>query len=131
MRVKLALCALALSGCTASVQESQGPTKAERELADALKGRTSGEPVDCISTMGLQGPQVIDSKTVLYRESGRTVWRAELPDGCPSLRPLDTLVVEVWGAQLCRNDRFRSITPGMSIPGAYCRFGRFTPYRKP
>ncbi|MCH7863407.1 MAG: hypothetical protein IH998_17535, partial [Proteobacteria bacterium] len=59
-----------------------------------------------------------------------TLWRNDLASSCPGLRPYPTLIVEVHGSQLCRNDRFRVLDPGSSIPGAYCMFGKFTPYEK-
>lgn len=131
MLIKIALGAVALIACTASAEiQTESISRADRELADALKGRTAGEPVDCINSSFAQGPQIIDEDTLLYRESGRTVWRNELPASCPSMRPMDTLIVEMHGSQLCRNDRFRVIDSGSSIPSAYCRFGKFVPYRK-
>ena len=41
-----------------------------------------------------------------------------------------TMIVEMHGSQLCRNDLFRMNEAGSSIPNAYCRFGKFTPYSK-
>lgn len=96
---------------------------------DPLAGRTAGAPVDCMDLRSGVGPDVVDPRTILYRESSRRVWRAEIAEGsCPSLRPLTTLIVEVHGTQLCRGDRFRTIDGGDVVPGPYCRFGRFTPY---
>lgn len=100
-------------------------------LTDALAGRVAGKPVECVDKSFLGGPQIIDEKTLIYRESGRRIWRNDLIGPCPGLRPMDTLIVDVYGGQLCRNDRFRAISPGESIPGAYCRLGNFTPYDKP
>ena len=60
-----------------------------------------------------------------------SMYLSELPAACSSLEPLSTIIVEVNGGQLCRNDRFRAVQPGTSIPGGYCVFGRFTPYSQP
>lgn len=128
---KIALCALVVAGCTASAEvQTQQLSRADRELADALEGRVAGAPQDCISTMALNGPQIIDKDTILYRETGRTVWRNELASACPGLRAMDTVVIELHGSQMCRNDRFRAVSPGGGIPGPYCRLGKFVPYRK-
>ena len=125
-----ALGAAALAGCAANgeFQQSQR-ARADRELADALKDRVAGEPVDCVSTPGLDGPQIIDRKTILYRSGGR-LWRNELAAECPGLSPYDTIIVELHGSQICRNDHFRTIDPGSRIPGATCLFGKFTPYSR-
>jgi hypothetical protein len=103
----------------------------EDALASALAGRVAGTPVDCVDHARLGGPQIIDEKTLIYRESGRRIWRNDLIGSCPGLRPMDTLIVDVFGSQLCRNDHFRALTPGTTIPSAICRLGKFTPYDKP
>jgi len=103
----------------------------EDTLASALAGRVAGTPVDCVENSRLDGPQIIDKKTLIYRESGRRIWRNDLIGECPGLQPMDTLVVEIFGSQLCRNDHFRALTPGIRIPGPICRLGKFTPYDKP
>jgi hypothetical protein len=100
-------------------------------LASELAGRTPGTPQDCLNRSRVSGPQIINDRTILYRESGRRVWRNDLPDSCPGLRPYDTMVIDVYGSQYCRNDHFRSYSAGGSIPGAICRLGSFTPYDKP
>ncbi|MCW3848572.1 hypothetical protein OF829_15155 [Sphingomonas sp. LB-2] len=122
--------AMALVAATSGASfQSQSVTRADRDLADALKGLTPGEPVTCVSATNVSGPQLIDHKTLLYRE-GRTVWRNDLPSECRGMESGNTLIVEVNGGQICQNDSFRVIEPGMSIPGPHCRFGKFTPYRK-
>ena len=121
----IAVAALGLLGAAA-------PAAPRQETAEsALAGRVAGKPVDCVEQSRLGGPQIIDSKTLIYRESGRRVWRNDLVGECPGLRPMDTLIVDVYGSQLCRNDHFRAISPGDRIPGPYCRFGQFIPYDKP
>ena len=100
--------------------------------SDPLADRVAGTPADCISLSSTNGPEIVDAHTILYRQgAGRTVWKTGPVGACPSLAPLNTLIVDVWGGQLCRNDRFRVLTPGTSIPSAYCRFTRFTPYTLP
>lgn len=105
-----------------------GSTGAER---DPLAGRVAGKPQNCISLNRAVSPEIVDRNTILYHETNRRIWRTGPVDACPSLRPLDILIVDVYGAQLCRNDRFRTVQPGQSIPSGYCRFDRFTPYDLP
>lgn len=98
---------------------------------DPLAGRIAGPPQECLDLGRVDGPSIIDANTILYRQSGKRVWRAELSAPCPSLEPFSTLIVEVYGRQLCRHDRFRVRSPNSSIPGGFCRFERFVPYDKP
>ncbi|MBN8813902.1 MAG: hypothetical protein J0J06_00480 [Sphingomonas sp.] len=98
---------------------------------DPLAGRVAGAPVDCVDQARIMGPDIIDNRTILYRQSLKRIWRNDLEGTCPGLRPTATLIVEVFGSQLCRNDRFRAQEPGSIIPGPYCRLGKFTPYDLP
>ncbi|AXJ96810.1 hypothetical protein DM480_02715 [Sphingomonas sp. FARSPH] len=97
---------------------------------DPLAGRVAGEPQQCIDLPSTGGPMIVDAHTILFREgAGRRLWKTSPVGACPALRPLVTLVTRPGaGSQLCRNDRFQVIEPGMSIPSAYCRFTDFTPY---
>ncbi len=99
--------------------------------SDPLAGRVAGPAARCINVSQTNGPSIIDRNTILYTEgAGNRVWKTGPVGACPSLEPLNTLIVEIYGGQLCRNDRFRVLTPGTSIPSAYCRFTEFTPYTK-
>jgi hypothetical protein len=123
--VLIPIAALGLLGAAAPAAPRQ------ETIESALAGRIAGKPVDCVDHARLNGPQIIDEKTLIYRENGRRVWRNDLIGTCPGLRPMDTLIVDVFGSQLCCNDHFRAVSPGERIPGAICRLGMFTPYDKP
>lgn len=125
MRGGLILPLLALAGCTASSTGGQSDTA---ELADALKGRVAEPPQRCINASSLEAPRII-GETLVYRQGGRLfVTRAE--GGCPSLIGDPLLITEIYGGNLCRNDRFRTVPRGTSIPGPTCRFGDFVPYSR-
>lgn len=127
----LTIGALLFAGCTASAEQSASrQAEADRDLAKAIGDRTAGKPTDCINSNNNDGPQIIDNKTVIYRQ-GQRVWVNTLTAECPGLAPFNTMLIELHGSQICRNDQFRVIEPGSSIPGAFCRFGKFTPYSKP
>jgi hypothetical protein len=122
--------ALALAGCTGDARMDQRSSeRASHDLAQAIGDRVAGKPTDCISSTQVDGPQIIDNQTLIYREGGR-VWRADLVGACPGLDPYDTVIVELHGSQICRNDQLRPLDPGSHIPGPYCRFGQFTPYTR-
>ena len=117
-----------LAGCTAVASDRRDRSEAA-ELRDALKDRVAGQPQRCIQPTRIDGPQII-GQTLLYREGSR-LWRTDPVDGCPSLRGDPIIIAEVYGGQLCRNDRFRTLQRGgMTIPGPYCRYGDFTPYTR-
>lgn len=121
---RLPLLALVLIAAGATAADSN------KDLDKALAGRTPGVPTDCIDNSAAQGPQIIDSRTILYR-SGRHVYRNTLDQACPSLEPDKILIVELHGNQICRQDHFRVTEPGTVVPGPICWFGKFVPYDKP
>jgi len=127
----IALAALSLASCAQTPEMlARDQADSERALNKALAGRTPGTPVDCIPNDRTQNAQIIDHRSILYSQTGRVIWRNDVGESCPSLRQNATLIVEVYGSQICRNDRFRVVEPGQTIPSAYCLFGRFTPYTK-
>jgi len=123
MRILISLLAVALAGSAVAADS-------KKDLDKALAGRTPGAPVDCIDQSLADGPQIIDERTILYR-SGRHVYRNTLEAACPSLDWDKVLVVELHGSQICRNDHFRVLARGTTIPGPICLFGKFVPYDKP
>ena len=98
--------AMLFLGCTASAeQSSSGQTKGERDLAKAIGDRNAGTPTDCIDSTSIDGPEIIDRQTVVYRR-GSKVWVNKLAAECPGLEPFNTMIVELHGSQICRNDQF-------------------------
>jgi len=122
--VRYALIPIALAGLAGAAAPA-----APRE--DPLAGRVAGKAVDCVDRSQVGGPDIVDNRTILYRQSLKRIWRNDLEGACPGLRPAATLIVEVYGSQLCSGDRFQAHEPGSVIPGPYCRLGRFTPYDLP
>jgi hypothetical protein len=120
--------ALLLFGCAATAPH--GVSREQSDLSSDLAGRSAGQPQICVSTVRSQNLRIVDPQTLVYGH-GRTIWVNRLRDPCPGLRPFDTLIVEVRGAQYCRGDLVRGLTPGTTIPGPMCPLGDFIPYRLP
>ena len=97
---------------------------------DPLAGRVAEAPVQCIDPSFANGPQITDQGTIIYRPTGKRLYVTTPIGPCPSLRPFTTLIVERFGSQQCRNDRFRVLEPTSRIPGPFCRFGSFVPWVK-
>jgi hypothetical protein len=123
-RALIAIGTIAIAGATLAAAHDD-------DLAKALAGRTPGTPQACVETSWVDGPQIIDNRTLIYRQTGRRLWRNDLPEACPGLHQDSRLIVELYGSQTCESDRFRPVDPGSRIPGAYCRLGKFVPYDKP
>lgn len=96
---------------------------------DPLSGRTAGPAVDCIELTRVQAPEIVDARTILYRQNTRRVWRTQPSGACVPMRPGDGLIVETYGLRLCRGDRFQVRTTG-TVLASVCRFDSFVPYDK-
>jgi hypothetical protein len=116
-----------VAGCAATTAD--GDSRENRELAAELAELTPGTPQACVPTRPGRSMQIIDRRTIVYRDFN-TVYVNRLDADCPGLRPHNTLVVEVHGSQYCRGDRVRAIEPGSTIPGPLCVLRDFTPYRR-
>lgn len=126
MRV-LILPLLALSGCAAAGEVED--TSEARALSRELATRVAGETRDCVPHRQGQGLSAADRRTIVYDVPGE-LWVSRLAADCPGLRPDSTIVIEMSGGRYCRNDLFRALDPGTTIPGPICRLGSFTPYRE-
>jgi hypothetical protein len=126
MKIPTLMLALALGGCAAAGSvENRESAALERQLAE----RVAGEPDRCVPRIGATALHAVDRQTVVYDTPG-TLWVNRLRGGCPGLRPDAAIVIETSGDSYCRNDRFRTIEVGSSIPGPTCLLGDFTPYRR-
>jgi hypothetical protein len=105
-------------------------TGAQAKRDDPLAGRVAGRAERCLPGGADARLTILDKDTIVWRQSGRRIWVTHPVGACASLAPDRTLLVESFGGMHCRNDLFRTITPGLSIPSAACRFGSFVPYDK-
>lgn len=96
--------------------------------SDPFAGRVAGPPAQCVDTSTTMSGPVITDKDVIVINAGRRIWRAKVRGQCAGIQPFNTLMIERWGSQVCRNDRFRVVQPGLSIPSQWCFFDGFMPY---
>ena len=122
---------LLLAACAGGNEPSRLSEKQAARLEAALQGKVAGEPVSCVNRYPAASLTAISDSVLLYRVSGRLVYRNDLIGSCSGLSRGDTLVVRTYGTQYCRGDMARSadLVTG-SITGG-CALGSFTPYRAP
>lgn len=129
--IRLPLLIAIAAATSASARDVPHDADAERRLDAALAGRIAGKPQDCVEQSRVQGPERIGTRELIYRQTAGRIWRNTLPQSCAPVRGNDVLVVESFGAQLCRNDRFRLVNRDSLFGGGYCYLGAFTPYDRP
>ena len=129
---------LVLGGTAAGLSFSSLPAKdapspkATQKLAQALQGRTAGQPVPCIANLrGGAKMSVIDDTTILFRE-GSTVYVQKPAGGCPSLGNGRYALVkrQVGSTRYCEGDIGEVVDPVSGFFAGSCVFGPFVPYRK-
>ena len=127
---------IALSACAAGTRTAEPEALNPDQLAlldRHLGGKVAGEPVSCIprSSSSTDTIRVSDS-VLLYRVSGRLVYKNDLRSSCPGLaRDNDIIVSRQYGTGPCRGDIIRLVDRSSGIGGPSCSLGEFTPYRTP
>lgn len=125
------LAPLLLTACSGSYEPPRLTDRQAGELEKALAGKVAGEKVSCVNRQPQSNLTAISGNVLLYRVSGRLVYRNDLIGSCTGLARGDTLIIKTWGSQYCRGDMATSadLTSGM-VTGS-CALGDFTPYRSP
>ena len=123
-----------MSGCAGSAKtkaDSLTPKQIER-LEKQLAGKTAGKPVTCLSNQHHYQTIRVSDRILLYRISGKLVYRNDLRGICPGLaRDNDILVFQHRGiSSHCKGDLFYLADRSSGIRGASCVLGAFTPFRK-
>ncbi|GLV28984.1 hypothetical protein TomTYG75_15050 [Sphingobium sp. TomTYG75] len=131
MRASICLVPLMLAACAGGSEPPRLTEKQAARLEAALEGKVAGEPVNCVSRYPGSSLTAVSESVLLYRVSGRLIYRNDLIGSCTGLGRGDTLIIKPTGSQYCRGDLARSadLVTG-SITGG-CALGSFTPYRTP
>lgn len=131
MRASICLMPLMLAACAGGSEPPRLTEKQAARLEAALDGKVAGEPVNCVSRYPGSSLTAVSESVLLYRVSGRLIYRNDLIGSCTGLGRGDTLIIKPTGSQYCRGDIARSadLVTG-SISGG-CALGSFTPYRTP
>ncbi|GLV23838.1 hypothetical protein [Sphingobium sp. Cam5-1] len=131
MRASICLVPLMLAACAGGSEPPRLTEKQAARLEAALEGKVAGEPVSCVSRYPGASLTAVSESVLLYRVSGRLIYRNDLIGSCTGLGRGDTLIIKPTGSQYCRGDIARSadLVTG-SVTGG-CALGSFTPYRTP
>ena len=131
MRASICLVPMMLAACAGGSEPPRLTEKQAARLEAALKGKVAGEPVSCVSRYPGASLTAVSESVLLYRVSGRLIYRNDLIGSCTGLGRGDTLIIKPTGSQYCRGDIARSadLVTG-SVTGG-CALGSFTPYRTP
>jgi len=127
----MVLAPLLLAGCSGSYEPPRLTEKQTSDLEKALAGKVAGEKMSCVNRESQANLTAISSSVLIYRVSGRLVYRNDLIGSCPGLTRGDTLIIKTWGSQYCRGDMATSADLTTGMVTGNCALGDFTPYRAP
>jgi hypothetical protein len=102
----------------------------DQELANMLKGRVAGKPVNCIDPTWQASSTIIDGKAIVYR-SGSTLYVNTPRSGADRLDDDDILVTKIWGSRLCSIDTVQLVDRTSRFPHGFVILDEFVPYTKP
>lgn len=126
----LALAGIACGALAASAMASPDePSRTERQMERMLAGKSPGEAQRCIFMRDINGTSIIDEDTILYRVDSQTVYRNEIPGGCPGLqdgRAISTR--QPSAARLCEGEPIGVFEPQTGVEYGRCAIGAFVPY---
>lgn len=101
----------------------------EATLDKALAGLRPGQPVSCIPA-ARHYDTIRAGDTLLYRESGRRIYRTDTGGGCFGLSRGDAIVTKSYTSEFCRGDIVHTVDLTTHTPSGSCSFGDFIPYTR-
>jgi Family of unknown function (DUF6491) len=115
----LAIVLLLLSAGMAAAQDDDQDEEGERDM----------DSVQCVRISDIEGIDVVDSRTLVFRMRGDDVYENKLPFECPGLKRNDTLMYRASVGQLCNIDIVTVLEDwGFGFaPGPSCGLGMFNP----
>jgi hypothetical protein len=118
----------AIAGAATVVAQQSSNPVATQKLANALAGRTAGQPVNCINERSKM--QVIDDGTILFRD--RSIVYVQKPrGGCHGLSNGMSLIRDSFGTtRICSGDINQIIDVRTGFGTGACTYSEFVPYRK-
>lgn len=117
-----------LAGTATVVAQQSANPEAAQKLANALAGRTGGQPVKCINERSKM--QIVDDGTILFRDRG-IIYVQRPRGGCHGLSNGMSLIRESFGTtRICSGDINQIIDVRTGFGTGACTYGEFVPYRK-
>ena len=123
----LALILVAFPAASAAPVERAGPTPSA--IAHAMRGRTAGTPVACISQFGLRNTRAI-AGALLFEGPGGIVYVNQGVAGCRALAFGGAFRTGSPTGRLCRGDIVTAFEPVSGAEYGGCALGEFVPYRR-
>ena len=107
--------------------ERAGPD--ESAIAEAVRGRTAGPPVACVTQVGLRNTRTV-AGAILFEGPGDVVYVNRGPGGCQALAFGRAIRTRNPTGSLCAGDIVTAFEPVSGVEYGGCSLGEFVPYRR-
>ncbi len=124
------LCVLFTAAIMIWATAAEAKRDPEARLAEITKGRTAGEPVDCIQQIRISSTEIVDRTAIVYKMNDGTIYVNRPASGATFLSKGDVLVTNTHSNQLCSIDIVRLVSNGTHMPAGSVGLGKFVPYRR-
>ena len=105
------------------------PRDPEADLANALRGRVAGEPVQCLDLHRIRRSRIIDRTAIVY-DAGSVIYVNRPENGAEELNDWDTMVTRTSSTQLCNVDTVTMVDRTSHNFTGVVFLGDFVPYRR-
>jgi hypothetical protein len=99
-------------------------------LAEALAGRTAGEPRSCVRLQDVRNTRSAGRDTILFDGPGDVVYVNRARSSCPDIKSWHAIRHRTVGTNICANELIRVFDPNTGIEFGGCSLGEFVPWRR-
>lgn len=127
------LIAAALGSCTTAPEPWQPSPQAQQDLARLLAGKTAGPRMSCLQNYNTYDMQIVDGRTVAFRQGSRRVYLMHLSPGCGQLASghYALLAKQFGGMGYCQGDIVHVVDTVNRFTVGSCGIDAIVPYGVP
>jgi hypothetical protein len=131
MKPTIVIATVLLAACAAGREGTRAPDPAgDARLAEAMAGRTAGDPQGCIRRQDIRGTSGGGNNVVLFEGPGDIVYVNRARGLCPRIETWHAVSHRTTSANLCEGELIRVFNPQSGIEYGGCTLGTFVPWRR-
>lgn len=121
----------ALASCTTTPEPHQPSPQAQQDLARLLAGKAPGPKMSCLQNYNTYDMQIIDGRTVAFKQGASSVYLIHLSPGCDQLGygHYALLAKQFGGMGYCQGDIVHVLDTVNHFTVGSCGIDAIVPYR--
>lgn len=123
--------AVTLASCTTAPEPHQPSPQVQQDLARLLAGKTAGPKMSCLQNYNAYDMQIIDGRTVAFKQGASSVYLMHLSAGCDQLAwgHYALLAKQFGGMGYCQGDIVHVLDTVNHFTVGSCGIDAIVPYR--